>query len=75
MTEDELYQLTSYKVASKQLRELHRAGFARARRSAVTGRVILERAHYLAVCGGQIEKPRPKLRTVGPQLRLDKQKD
>ncbi len=51
LTEDELYQLTGYRRQAEQLAELHRRGFYRARR-ARTGAIILERAHYDAVCGG-----------------------
>ncbi|WP_083440982.1 DUF4224 domain-containing protein [Aquincola tertiaricarbonis] len=51
LTEEELVALTGYKVAAKQLRELQRAGFTRARIGS-TGRVILERDHYRAVCAG-----------------------
>ena len=35
-----------------QLKRLHADGFFRARRSSTNGRVILERAHYLAVTSG-----------------------
>lgn len=41
-----------YKRAGDQLRELHRQGFYRARIGKVTREVILERAHYDAVCAG-----------------------
>jgi hypothetical protein len=51
LTEEELYQLTGYRRQAEQLAELHRQGFHRARR-ARTGAIILERAHYDAVCGG-----------------------
>ena len=53
---------------SEQLRELLKMGFWRARRSRVTGAVILERAHYEAVCRGErapAGKPsRPQLQPV-----------
>ena len=42
-----------YTQPTKQLEELLRQGFWRARRARVTGEVILERAHYEAVCVGQ----------------------
>lgn len=68
LTEDELVTLTGYKVATKQLTELHRAGFTRARIGS-TGRVVLEREHYRAVCSGQAaQAERPRLRP-GPSLR------
>jgi hypothetical protein len=50
--EPELQWLTGYKLPSCQLRELKKQGFFRARLNPVTGRVVLERAHYDAVCGG-----------------------
>lgn len=68
LSADELQQLTGYRVPSKQLCELHRQGFWRARRAPITGRVILERAHYEAVThGGDVKKPEPQLRA--PRLR------
>jgi hypothetical protein len=42
-----------YLRPADQLRELHARGFTRAYRSKVSGRVILERAHYEAVVRGQ----------------------
>ena len=53
-----------YKRPADQLKELHRQGFYRARRARVSGRIVLERAHYEAVCSGQErhQKPTPKLR-------------
>jgi hypothetical protein len=51
-----------------QLRELHRQGFYRARRSKVSGRVVLERAHYDAVCAGARPEQAPAPR-VRPTLR------
>lgn len=41
-----------YRRPHEQHEELLRQGFWRARRSRVSGEVILERAHYLAVCAG-----------------------
>ena len=71
LDEPALIRLTGYRQPSKQLTELHRQGFWRARRCRATGAVILERPHYDAVCrGGDTkppEAPRPKLRT--PTLR------
>lgn len=50
-----------YSQPKRQLQELHARGFARAYISKVTGRVVLERAHYEAVVRGQFapapEKP------------------
>jgi hypothetical protein len=56
LSKAELVALTSYELPCKQLARLHADGFHRAR----IGRdgVILERAHYEAVCRGESEKPR-----------------
>lgn len=56
-----------YKRPADQLRALHARGFFRAYRSKVTGRVVLERAHYDAVSSGRAAndapaRPRPRLR-------------
>ena len=53
-----------YVRADKQLRELHARGFTRARRSPLSGRIVLERSHYLAVTVGTSQReaqnvPRP----------------
>lgn len=48
----ELEQLTGYRRACDQVRELQRQGFHRARRNRL-GDVVLERAHYDAVCAGR----------------------
>lgn len=52
LTKDEIHEVTGYKRAAEQLVELLRQGFYRARRSPVDGSVILERAHYDAICSG-----------------------
>ena len=65
---DQIAALTGYRRPADQLRELHRQGFHRARRSPA-GTVILERAHYEAVCRGDAQQqPRPKVRM--PALRV-----
>ena len=67
LSDAELVALTGYQRQSEQLTELLRQGFSRARRDRL-GRVVLERAHYEAVCAGQrphADRPRvrpPKLR-------------
>jgi Domain of unknown function (DUF4224) len=66
LTPDELVTLTGYRRAHEQLAELQRQGFHRARRSLATGAVILERAHFEAVCRGE-HAERPKVRP--PRLR------
>ncbi len=70
---DEIEAITGYKRPADQLPELRRQGFHRARRSTTTGEIILERAHYDAICavgtqmgkGPQVRNPfTPKLRAV-----------
>jgi len=46
LTLEELLAITGYRRPGDQLRELHRQGFHRARRSRVSGRIILERPHF-----------------------------
>lgn len=66
LTDDELHALTGYRTASRQLGVLSDAGFSRAR--IVMGKVVLERAHYEAVCRGERVPERPKVRQVqGPR--------
>lgn len=67
LTSDELAGVTGYRTPKRQLEELHRQGFYRAR-IAVTGNVILERAHYDAVCAG--DKPAKEPTVRNPFLRL-----
>ena len=65
---EELRELTGYRSAARQLDELRRQGYHRARRAPISGRVILERAHYEAVSSGsapqhsQAPSLRPALR-------------
>jgi len=68
LTEAELIALTGYKQRGPQLKELHRQGFHRARLGRLGG-VILERAHYEAVCGGRVERERPKVRPPVPRVK------
>ena len=65
----ELRELTGYKASGRQLTELHRLGFSRSRRDG-TGRVVLERAHYEAVCNGHMQPQRP--RVIPPKLQPKK---
>lgn len=67
LSDAELIHLTGFRQAGKQLAELHKQGFWRARRS-IMGGVILEREHYTAVCRGADAKPSAKPRR--PQLRM-----
>ena len=60
LTADELHALTGYRWARKQLEALHARGFWRAYIN-VCGRVVLERAHYDAVCRGDSQRPKPKM--------------
>lgn len=72
LSHEEIVTLTGYRQPASQLRELHRNGFIRARRNCI-GAVVLERAHYIAVCAGfygrgpdfavETQLPRPKLRS------------
>lgn len=67
LSDAELVALTGYQRQAEQLVELHRQGFSRARRDRL-GRVVLERAHYEAVCAGQrLPADRPRVRP--PKLR------
>lgn len=66
----EIRYITGYVQPSRQLEELRRQGFWRARRDRL-GQVILERAHYQAVCAGMAGQPaandsqhRPRVRTL-----------
>lgn len=68
MTDEELHALTGYAQRSKQLRVLHERGFWRAWRTPITGRVILEREHYEAVCRGA-DAQEIKRGTRQPQVR------
>jgi hypothetical protein len=64
LSPNELYELTHYRLAAKQLEELRRQGFYRARIGR-SGAVVLERAHYEAVCRGVecgATAARPKVR-------------
>lgn len=62
----DLLEVTGYKRPKDQLVELRRRGFHRAVISKTTGRVILERAHYDAICAGATSPKAPRLR---PSLR------
>lgn len=52
---DELVEITGYRQPAAQLRNLLARGFWRACRAPMTGAVILERAHYEAVCSGAVQ--------------------
>lgn len=67
MNDAELVAITRYSRTAEQLAELHRQGFHRARRGR-TGGVVLERAHYEAVCAGRVAVAVPKVRP--PKLRF-----
>ena len=72
LTPTEVRAVVGYAQPARQLQELHRLGFWRARRAPVTGEVILERAHYEAVCQGQDRPGSPSNRRAerAPQVRL-----
>lgn len=69
LSEPEIVSLTGYKRPADQVRELHRQGFHRARRAAVTGDVILERVHYDAVCAGLVQARQPQVKAPVIKLR------
>ena len=58
----EIERVTGYKRPADQLEELKRQGFYRARRSPTSGSIILERAHYSAVCEGAKPSNEPRVR-------------
>lgn len=60
LTPSELVDLTRYKRAADQLRELHARGFNRAYLRA--GAVVLERPHFEAVCSGNAAPPRGRVK-------------
>lgn len=68
LADEEIRRITGgYSQPAKQLAELRRQGFWRARRSRVDGSIILEREHYNAVCRGAGDAvassdPEPELR-------------
>jgi hypothetical protein len=67
LSEEELFDLTGYKVATMQLERLRKDGFYRAR----MGRhgVVLERGHYDAIVAGR--DAAPAKRTINlPSLKL-----
>jgi hypothetical protein len=68
LTAAEIEALTGYRRSDKQLAELHRQGYWRARRSPTSGAVILERAHAEAVQRGE-SAPKPAARLRAPMLR------
>ena len=59
LSQAELEALTGYTQANKQLAALRSRGFHRAC-MARKGGVVLERAHYEAVCKGESEKSAPR---------------
>ena len=70
LTPPEIAEITGYVRPAEQLAELHKLGFARARMDR-TGRIVLERAHYQAVCEGRFaanasrsDNDRPKVARV-----------
>lgn len=74
LPEAEIVAITGgYRRPSDQLNELHRQGFFRSRISRLTGRVILEREHYIAVCRGatiqataSLDRPKVRLAVKRP---------
>lgn len=72
LSADELHAVTGYRQPSAQLGELRRQGFVRARRDRL-GRVVLERAHYIAVCAGSCDHCAAAIRarTTAPETPTD----
>lgn len=68
LSPEELAEVTGYRQPAAQLRALHERGFWLARRSPITGRVILDRAHYEAVCQGA-DRPADTVPRRRPMLR------
>lgn len=68
LTADEIRELTGYSQPAKQLAELRRQGFYRARRN-VLGGVVLERGHYDAVVAGRELAPAETPQLRPPRLR------
>ena len=67
LTVDEVAAVTGYRKPKRQLAEMHRQGYYRARIGA-TGNVIVERAHCDAVAEGAKPAKEPTVRN--PFLRL-----
>lgn len=65
LSEEELFALTGYEVATKQLKVLRERGFVRAFISRKG--VVLERTHYEAVTKGQVPQ---ELRAPGKVANL-----
>jgi hypothetical protein len=63
---EQIAQMTGYKRASDQVRALRNMGFFRARVNRA-GLVVLERAHYDAVC---VTSAPTRHKDTEPQLRL-----
>jgi hypothetical protein len=68
LTPDELRDLTGYLRPGDQLRSLHEQGFVRARLNAL-GTVVLERAHYNAVCEGRYARPLEAVQNDRPRVK------
>jgi hypothetical protein len=68
LTPQELAEITGYQRPAAQLRVLRERGYWRAWRAS-TGRVVLERAHYEAVCSGQAPAPKTTSAPRPPALR------
>lgn len=66
LSQAEIAEITGYVQPCKQVEELKRQGFWRARRNPA-GAVVLERAHYEAVCAGATQGATA---TEGPRLRM-----
>jgi hypothetical protein len=83
MSAEELVELTDQRQARRQYEVLRARGFWRVQLT--HGRVILERAHYLAVCAGALapgtpssqqreQRPIPKIQPYVPASRWGNQR-
>jgi hypothetical protein len=65
----EIVEICGYSQPSRQLAELKKRGFYRARRNPVTGAVILERPHYEAICETGGKAANDSNVNAGPKVR------
>jgi len=68
LSDAEIFELSGGQTQPRrQLEELHRRGFWRARLSR-DHKVVLEREHYRAVCRGAVDPTAPRRDTGRPEL-------
>jgi hypothetical protein len=69
LTSDELAAYTGYQRPGDQLRALHEQGFVRAHLNRL-GAVVLERAHFTAVCEGRYARPLETVQNDRPRVKV-----